>query len=107
MPSIPNDTSPRAAIWRRLPGDEWAAFDALPPAIRRRLAEHAYDPWTVNAHALWRAFRRTLGPLRAERRLLRWIERCEADERAAFAARHGGALPHDAARASVLRGGYS
>jgi hypothetical protein len=31
----------REAIWRRFDGDDWAAFDALPPAIRRRLHEHA------------------------------------------------------------------
>jgi hypothetical protein len=103
-----NDITARAGIWRELPGDRWAAFDALPPAIRRRIAEHAYDPWSVNALALWRAFlRRTGSRERAERRLLRHIEECEALERANFAAAHraahGTPLPHEAARASVLR----
>ncbi|MCW8087017.1 DUF6525 family protein [Sabulicella glaciei] len=98
-----NDVSPRPEIWRRLPGDDWAAFDALPASIRRRLAEHAYDAWAVNALALWRSFRRSLGPLRAERRLMRWIEECEREERSAFAARQGAPLPHEAAGATVMR----
>ncbi|MFC7540370.1 DUF6525 family protein [Siccirubricoccus deserti] len=33
----------REAIWWRFGGDEWAAFDALPPAIRQRIQCHAYD----------------------------------------------------------------
>ncbi len=103
-----NDVTERAALWRRLAGDDWAAFDALPPAIRRRIGEHAYDPWAVNALALWRTFLRQTGSrARAERRLLRHIEACEALERADFDAahrrRHGTPLPHEAARASVLR----
>lgn len=104
-----NDRTPRERIWRRFGGDDWAAFDALPPAVRRRLHEHAYDAWSVNALMLWRRFRRKTGcSARAERRLLRYLDECEALERAAFdaehRARHGGApLPHLAAGASVLR----
>jgi hypothetical protein len=100
-------------MWRRFEGDDWAAFDALPPAIRRRLHEHAYDAWSVNALVLWRTFRRQLASsARAERRLLRYLDECEALERDAFAGNHAArwkaALPHVAARATVLRysGGY-
>lgn len=103
-----NDITEREGAWRRLPGDGWAAFDALPPSIRRRIQEHAYDAWTVNALALWRCFLRQTGSrARAERRLLRHIDKCEALERAQFDAAHRRAfnapLPHEAARASVLR----
>ena len=103
-----NDVTERERIWRRWPGDDWAAFEALPPRIRRRIQEHAYDAWAVNALMLWRAFRRQTGSsARAERRLLRWLDACEADERQAFAAAHrqrtGAELPHLAARASVQR----
>lgn len=103
-----NDLTAREAIWRRFAGDDWACFDALPPAIRRRLHEHAYDAWAVNALLLWRSFRRKLGcSARAERRLLRYLDTCEALERAAFAenhrATHGCSLAHLAAGASVLR----
>lgn len=103
-----NDVTGREGAWRRLSGDDWAAFDALPSSIRRRIQEHAYDAWTVNALALWRSFLRQTGSrARAERRLLRHIETCEALERAAFDAAHrrahGTPLPHEAARASVLR----
>lgn len=103
-----NDVTFRALFWRRLDGDAWDAFDALPPAIRRRLHEHAYDPWAVNALELWRLIRRRTGcPHRAARRLLWYIRDCEARELAAFAAawraRHGTAYPHVAAGASVLR----
>lgn len=38
-----NDVTERPHIWRRFDGDDWAAFDSLPPVIRRRLHEHAYD----------------------------------------------------------------
>lgn len=104
----PNDITAREGRWRRWRGDEWACFDALPPAVRRRMQEHAYDPWAVNAHLLWRMFRRQLGSsARAERRLLRHLDLCEAMERAEFAAAyrraHGVPLPHEAAAASVLR----
>lgn len=103
-----NDGTARARIWRRLAGDDWAAYEALPPAIRRRLQQHAYDPWSVNALALWQHFRRRTGDSRrAERRLLRHIEACEAREQADFArryaARTGCPLPHCGARASTLR----
>lgn len=103
-----NDVTARERMWRRFAGDDWAAFDALPPAVRRRMREHAYDAWAVNALMLWRAFRRrTANSGRAERRLLRYLDECEAMElRAfaeAFAAGHGAPLPHLAAGASVLR----
>ena len=105
---MPNDITARETLWRRHPGDDWAAFDALPPAIRRRLQSHAYDAWAVNALMLWRAFRRkAASSVRAERRLLRYLDECEALERDAFAAAHrqrcGLALAHVAAGASVLR----
>lgn len=103
-----NDVTVRDRIWRRFPGDEWAAFEALPPAVRRRMHEHAYDAWTVNALFLWRMFRRQAGSsARAERRRLRHLDACEALEREAFAEthrrRHGAPLPHLAARVSVQR----
>jgi len=103
-----NDCTARDAIWRRYQGDDWAAFDALPPAVRRRLQEHAYDAWSVNALMLWRSFRCKLAcSARADRRLLRYLDTCEALERAAFAETYraacGSTLPHLAARASVLR----
>ncbi len=105
-----NDVTERARIWRRFPGDDWAAYEALPAAIRRRLQQHAYDVWAVNALVMWRAERRrTASGARAERRVLRWLDLCESEERAAFAAafaaRHGSALPHLAAGARVLRAG--
>jgi hypothetical protein len=103
-----NDISARPAIWTRLPGDDWAAFDALPAAVRRRLQEHAYDAWAVNALVLWRRFRRKhASSARALRSLLRYLDECEALERdayaAAYRARHGLPLPHLAAGVSVLR----
>lgn len=107
-PDGSNDVTVRETIWRRIPGDEWAAYEALPPAVRRRLQEHAYDAWAVNALILWRMFRRqTASSRRAERRLLRYLDACEMMERAAFAAvqqnRFGMPVPHIAARATVLR----
>lgn len=105
-----NDRTAREAIWRRWGGDEWAAYDGLPPRLRARLAAHAYDPWAANAARLWRLLRRRhADPARRERAFLRHLDACEAAERAAFAGAqaraHGGPplLPHDAARASVLR----
>jgi len=95
-------------MWRRFDGDEWAAFDALPEPIRQRLAEHAYDAWSVNALILWRHYRR-LHPTveRAIRGLLRYMDHCERLEQHAFAADHvrqyGSALPHHAAGIAVLR----
>lgn len=103
-----NDGTFREAIWRRYTGDEWAAFDALPPRIRARLWEHAYDAWAVNALILWKRYRRLHRSLdRAERALERYLTHCEYLERRAFAAawteRFGIPLPHDTARVSVLR----
>ncbi|MGX9963570.1 DUF6525 family protein [Roseomonas sp. F4] len=103
-----NDVTERPRLWRRWPGDDWAAFDALPPSIRRRLQDHAYDGWAVNAWMLWRSFRRQTGSsARAERRLLRYLDDCEAKEREAFAEGFwqatGTKLPHVAAAVSVLR----
>ena len=102
------DGTVREAIWRRFDGDIWAAYDALPPSVRGRIQCHAYDAWSVNALILWRRFRRqTASSQRAERRLLRHLDECEALEREAFAEAyallHGTPLPHIAAGASVLR----
>ena len=109
-PLASNDHTARERMWRRFGGDDWSSFDRLPPAIRQRLAEHAYDAWAVNALMLWRRFRRTrASALQAERALLRYLDECEVLERAAFAAnhlrRHGTTLPHVAACATVLRHG--
>ncbi|WP_052402591.1 DUF6525 family protein [Muricoccus aerilatus] len=103
-----NDVSPREEMWRRWHGDEWSALEALPGAVRRRIQEHAYDAWSVNVLMLWRMFRRrTASSARAERRLLRYLDECEAMEQAAADAAHrriyGVPLPHVAAGASVLR----
>ncbi len=105
-----NDVAARDAMWRRLGGDDWAAFDALPAPARRRLHEHAYDAWAVNALALWQTFRRRHASTnRGLNTLLRYLDECEALERAAFAVphlqSHGSPLPHVAAGASVLRCG--
>jgi hypothetical protein len=107
-PPMTNDTTERARLWHRFAGDDWAAYDALPPAVRRRLREQAYDAWSVNALVLWRIFRRqTASSARAERRLLNHLAECErieaTDFAAAHAARWGSPLPHAAAQASVLR----
>ena len=103
-----NDRTSREGRWRRHEGDDWDAFDSLPPGIRARLAEHAYDAWSVNALALWKRYRRMYpAPGRAERALIRYFDHCERLERRMFAERwaseHGGVLPHDAARVDVLR----
>lgn len=103
-----NDVTVRERIWHRFPGDDWAAFEALPPAVRRRMQEHAYDAWAVNALILWRMFRRQTGSsARAERRLLRYLDACEALEREAFAEAYlrqcGVLLPHRAAAVGVQR----
>ncbi|MCX7380056.1 MAG: DUF6525 family protein [Alphaproteobacteria bacterium] len=104
-----NDVTERERIWQRFTGDDWTCFDALPPALRQRLREHAYDAWAVNAWTAWRTERRRVGSERAQRRLLRWLDECERLERAAFAEsyrrRYEAALPHDAARVTVLRYG--
>ncbi|WP_232476812.1 DUF6525 family protein [Roseomonas sp. KE0001] len=105
-----NDRTLRDQMWFRHPGPDWEAFDALPPAIRQRLREHAYDAWSVNALLLWRYLRRRhASSRRAERVLLRHLDHCETLEGAAFdaayRARHGRPLPHHAAGASILRYG--
>lgn len=103
-----NDITSRERMWRRFGGDDWACFDALPPMIRNRIQEHAYDAWSVNALMLWRHYRR-LHPTakRAQRALLRYLDHCERLERRAFAEdyarRHGAPLPHEAAGIAVLR----
>lgn len=106
-----NDVTARDQLWFRYDGNDWDSYDALPPAIRRRMQEHAYDPWAVNTLKLWRLFRRRhASSARAERSLLNHLERCERMEREEFdiAHRHatGMALPHVAAKASVLRSGH-
>ena len=103
-----NDRTIREEIWRRFDGDDWAAFDALPPRVRQRMGEHAYDPWAVNALIQFRAYRRRYASsARAEVTLLRYLEQCEQLEQAAFAERYrkevGTPFPHVAARASPLR----
>ncbi|WP_338661939.1 DUF6525 family protein [Pararoseomonas sp. SCSIO 73927] len=103
-----NDTTARDAAWLRHAGDDWACYDSLPPQIRRRMQQHAYDPWSVNTLRLWRLFRRRhASSARAERTLLNHLDRLEAMERDIFDAAHrqahGAPLPHVAARASVLR----
>ena len=105
-----NDRTIRAAMWRRFDGDEWVAFDALPEPIRRRIQQHSYDPWAVNALMLWRMFRRKhASSSRAVVTLRRYLDECERLERDAFATAHrrryGSALPHVAAGVSVLRYG--
>lgn len=109
--SVPvNDLTARDDMWRRFDGDDWAAFDALPRAVRQRLHEHAYDAWAVNALILWKTFRRKHAcSKRALNTLLRYLDECEALELAAFDARHlervGSVLPHVAAAVPVLRYG--
>nr|WP_314073096.1 DUF6525 family protein [uncultured Roseococcus sp.] len=116
MPPFPspgpdaNDVTERPRLWRRFGGDDWAAFDALPPAVRQHLHEHAYDAWTVNALILWKVFRRqTASSARGVARLLNHLRICERLELEAFAEAYarqcGGTLPHVAAGASTLRYG--
>ena len=105
-----NDATVRHQIWRRFEGDDWAAYEALPASIRRRLREHAYDAWSVNALMLWQRYRR-LHPTaeRAERALLRYLDFCERLERRAYARifsrRYGMPLPQAAARGPARRSG--
>ena len=106
--TVPNDRTARDAVWRRHDGDDWDAFDALPAPVRRRLAEHAYDPWSVNALVLWRRYRRLHPtPERAHRALVRYLDHCERLERGMFSEEHrkvhGWTLPHVAASATVMR----
>jgi hypothetical protein len=103
-----NDVTSRERIWFRYGGDEWDSYDALPPSIRKRMQDHAYDPWAVNTLKLWRLFRRRhASSARAERSLMNHLDRCEQMEREEFDVTHrhatGTALPHVAAGASVLR----
>ncbi|MCX2561985.1 DUF6525 family protein [Acetobacter farinalis] len=103
-----NERTLRHEIWRRYTGDDWQAFDKLPPLVRQRVAEHAYDAWSVNVLMLWNHYRRVYGnTLRGQRALIRYLDYCERLERQAFAAdytsHYGTALPHDAASASILR----
>lgn len=105
---VSNDGTIRDEIWHRYVGDDWAAFDQLPLAIRRCLAEHACDAWSVNALMLWRHYRRLHGSAeRAQRALLRYLDFCERLERRAFAdaylREHGATLPHIAADVPVPR----
>ncbi len=107
-PARVNDVTVRPEVWRRFPGDDWAAFEALPARVRARLHEHAYDGWSVNALMLWKAFRqKQASSARAERRLLHYLDQCERLEREGYDAQHrlahGAPLPHVAARATVLR----
>ena len=111
MPShtpLSNERTPRHEIWHRFEGNEWQAFDQLPLAIRKRLQEHSYDAWSVNALKLWHHYKRIYGATqRAERALIRYLDYCERLEREAFAsrytARYGTSLPHDAAMGTILR----
>ncbi|MBP0446495.1 hypothetical protein J8J14_17100 [Roseomonas sp. SSH11] len=108
MPRLTNDNTARDECWFRHAGDEWASYDSLPAPIRRRMQDHAYDPWAVNMVKLWRLFRRRhASSARAERTLIHHMERLEALEREAFSSAyrraHGAPLPHLAAGASVLR----
>ncbi|WP_332348161.1 MULTISPECIES: DUF6525 family protein [Asaia] len=103
--SITNDGTCRKALWRRYEGDPWAAFDALPVSIRRRLAEHVYDAWSVNALILWRHYKKVHGATpRAERAMIRYLDYCERLEQEAFTERHG-ALAHLDAGATPMRYG--
>ncbi|WP_029605714.1 DUF6525 family protein [Kozakia baliensis] len=98
-----NDGTPRKEIWRRYAGDEWEAFDQLPLSIRRRLMEHAYDAWSVNAFMLWRHYKRVHGKTpRAEAALKRYLDYCERLELQAFAEKHE-EIPHVSASATTLR----
>lgn len=104
-----NDGTVRDTIWRRHPGDEWAALEQLPSPVRSRLREHAYDPWSVNALLVWRRYRLMHGPgERGVRAMVRYMDHCERLERRVFTQHYasaglGGHLPHDAAGGSVLR----
>lgn len=98
-----NDGTCRITSWKRYEGDPWAAFDALPFAIRHRLAEHVYDAWSVNALILWRHYKRIHGATRrAEQAMIRYLDYCERLEQEVFT-RKNGPLPHVDARATPLR----
>lgn len=106
--SLSNERTLRHEMWRRYTGDDWQAFDQLPPLVRQRVASHAYDAWSVNVLMLWKHYKRTYGnTLRGQRALIRYLDYCERLEREAFADhytnQYGTMLPHDAACVSVLR----
>mgnify|MGYP003366249185 CR=1 FL=1 len=103
-----NDRTFRHEIWQRFNGNEWEAFDQLPELIRKRLNEHVYDAWSVNALILWKHYKRIYGRTpRAERALIKYLDYCERLERQDFSERYtaqcGTPYPHDAAQATVLR----
>lgn len=103
-----NERTLRHEMWRRFDGDDWDAFDQLPPSVRQRVTMHAYDAWSVNVLILWRHYKGIYGRnARAERALIRYLDYCERLERQAFAScyteTHGQPLPHDAAQVGVLR----
>ncbi|GAN52851.1 DUF6525 family protein [Tanticharoenia sakaeratensis] len=103
-----NERTLRHQVWRHYEGNAWDAFDQLPPRVRKRVTEHAYDAWSVNVLILWQHYKRVHGPTpRAEGALIRYLDYCERLERQVFAehyaAEHGAPLPHDNARVEVLR----
>lgn len=106
---VSNERTLRHEMWRRYNGDDWQAFDQLPTLVRQRVANHAYDAWSVNVLILWKHYKRTYGnTLRGQRALIRYLDYCERLEREAFSAQYadhyGTLLPHDAASVSILRG---
>ncbi|MFT8549872.1 DUF6525 family protein [Acetobacter okinawensis] len=103
-----NERTLRHEVWRRYDGNDWQAFDALPPSIRLRVSQHSYDAWSVNVLMLWRHYKRSYGrTVRAEKALIRYLDYCERLERDVFAAhygeRYGMELPHLAAQGTVQR----
>ncbi|MGC5748520.1 hypothetical protein J4P41_07755 [Gluconobacter sp. NFX36] len=107
-PQTFNDRTLRHEIWQRFDGNDWEAFDQLPSSIRKRLNEHVYDAWSVNALMLWKHYKRIYGRTpRAERALIKYLDYCERLERQAFSERYaaqcGTPYPHDAAKATILR----
>lgn len=103
-----NERTLRHEVWRRYDGNDWQAFDALPPRIRQRVSQHSYDAWSVNVLMLWRHYKRSYGrTVRAEKALIRYLDYCERLERDVFAARYaehyGMELPHLAAQGTVQR----
>ena len=92
--------------------DDFAAFDALPLAVRACVAQQVTDLGCASVLAYFRSIdrqARELGgsPLDAEIWTLRKLGAVEGAEMDAFAARHlaryGHALPHAAAEATVQR----
>ncbi|GAN70125.1 DUF6525 family protein [Acetobacter syzygii] len=108
LPSRTNERTLRHEVWRRYDGNDWNAFDSLPPSIRQRVAQHSYDAWSVNVLMLWRHYKRSYGrTARAEKALIRYLDYCERLERDVFATRYveqyGMPLPHLAAEGTVQR----